>query len=114
MGDSWKPEYAEWMIEKIPTKPFDDNLFNLIIINEKLKEELQLLDNFCNKDEHIVMMSSFPLMGIGEFYDPVDNNLFNHYSNSEQIPDNIINNHIRFKTLTKNIRERRGEKVNIE
>ena len=54
------------------------------------------------------MLSSFPLLGINNV-----NSKLNLYSNSSMISDDDINPHIRFKTLTQNIRERKNKKVDI-
>ena len=62
--------------------------------------------------EAIISLTHFPHMGVGDFVHPscvpggpIAKSLF--------VPDEIINPHPRFATLTKNIRERRGRKVDI-
>lgn len=57
-------------------------------------------------------MTCFPLLGVGDFiHNPLP--FENPHSQSEYVPDYIINPHPRFAALTRNIRARRGEKVNI-
>ena len=52
-------------------------------------------------------------MGVGEFVnEPLP--FEGPYSQSEYVPDYVINPHPRFAALTRNIRARRGEKVNIK
>jgi len=107
--DCWKPEYANWMIEKTPIKPYNSDETNIIILEEEIKNELNLLNNNLNDNEYAIMLSSFPLLGVNNI-----NSKLNIYSNSTMISDNVINPHIRFKTLTKNIRERKNKKVEIK
>lgn len=66
-----------------------------------------------SENETPITMTSFPRLGVPgcftnpyfEPHGPVARSLF--------VPDEIINPHIRFPTLTQNIRERRGSKVCI-
>merc|ERR1711871_14549 len=63
-------------------------------------------------DEIAPTVVAFPLMGVGSFTHP-------SYSNSgpiacsRYVPDELINPHPRFGTLTANIRTRRGSNVDI-
>ena len=109
----WLPEYADWMIEKIPKRPFNNKIVNLLNLEKDLQDEINTINLNLDKDSSTILMTSFPLTGINEFHTPIENK-YNDYSCSKFIPDNIINPHIRFRTLTKNIRTRRGKKVNIE
>ncbi len=69
-------------------------------------------------------MPSFPNLGRGKFFDSEDEELaalanetdfsnFNTASESTMILDKLANPHNRFPTLMRNIRERRGLKVDI-
>lgn len=60
-----------------------------------------------------MQVTCFPLLGVGDF---IKNPLpfAAPYSQSEFIPDSIINPHPRFAALTTNIRSRRGSKVDIQ
>ncbi|CAM9235173.1 unnamed protein product, partial [Hapterophycus canaliculatus] len=58
-------------------------------------------------------MTNFPLFGVGEFTDPPAQP-GGPTAQSEFVPDSVINPHPRFAALTKNIRERRGRKVDIQ
>ena len=112
--DCWLPEYAEWMIEKISDKPFDDKLENIEKIEDCLNKDLKQINNQMQENEHAILLSSFPLLGNSKNIFNIKNKMFYDYSLSEMIPDNIINKHIRFKTLTQNIRKRRNKKINIK
>merc|ERR1719375_2644457 len=56
------------------------------------------------------MVVNFPLMGVGEFTEP-PSPPGGPASESDSVPDAVINEHPRFGTLTANIRARRGSKV---
>ena len=112
-NNCWKPEYGNWILEKIPEKPFNSNMQNLLQIEEILKNDNTEINKKLNEGEYAITMTCFPMIGGTNFYFPKINEI-NNFSNSTTIPDNTINPHIRFRTLTKNIRERRKEKVKIE
>ena len=57
-------------------------------------------------------VTCFPLMGVGNFIDP-EGPFEVPYSHSSCVPDSVINPHPRFGALTRNIRSRRGSKVDI-
>ena len=101
------------MIEKIPKYPYNNKLINLLNLENHLNDEIIKINENLDSDSNIILMTSFPMLGVGNFYTPM-NEKFNQYSKSNFMPDNIINPHIRFKTLTKNIRTRRNKKVNIQ
>jgi len=112
-NECWLPEYANWMIEKIPKNPFDNRLTNLLLIDNYLQIEITKLNKNLDTNSKSIMLTSFPLIGVEDFYVPIEKK-YNNYSESVCVPDNIINPHIRFKTLTENIRKRRNRKVNIK
>lgn len=111
----WKPEYSEWIIEKIPQKPFNDNIRNLLIVEQILKEDSSLINHYLGENEFAITMTNYPLLGVNNFYySNIKSPFINQYSESDYIPDNTINKHIRFRTLTENIKKRRKNKVYIE
>ena len=111
----WLPEYANWMIEKIPDKPFTNNIYELLKIEDNIKNEIKLLNSVLGKNTYAIMLTSFPQTGVGNFYSESNINIkYNNFSLSRCVPDNIINPHIRFRTLTENIRKRRKRKVDIK
>ncbi|KAK9879781.1 hypothetical protein WA026_006844 [Henosepilachna vigintioctopunctata] len=111
----WRPEYGAYMIEGTPGKPYGGLLahFNIVEANMKLRREevSQLLTG----DERIMSITSFPRLGCENFTDPPTHpNPKEGYTQSFFFPDDaIFPGHPRFKTLSRNIRERRGEKVAI-
>jgi glutamate--cysteine ligase catalytic subunit len=108
----WKPEYANWMIEKIPEKPYTNKDLEFLNIENDIKDELTYLNKALDNNTFAIMLTAFPLLGTKQFFLP-NKKTFNQHSLSSFLPDNIINPHIRFKTLTENIRKRRGKKVKI-
>lgn len=66
--------------------------------------------------EKLFTLTAFPTLGCPDSLDLPRNktaSLRGPVANSEYVPDEIINLHIRFPTLTKNIRERRGSNVDM-
>lgn len=65
-------------------------------------------------DEAILCLTNFPLLGSPDcFYPPAYPTPDSGSSKSLFIPEEAITKHARFPTLTRNIRQRRGEKVAI-
>eukprot|EP00058_Branchiostoma_floridae_P002991 XP_002588479.1 hypothetical protein BRAFLDRAFT_259575 [Branchiostoma floridae] len=114
---SWRPEYASYHIEGSPAKPYGGLMghFNMVESNMRLRREelMSLLDK--ELGETAISFTSFPRLGSPGFTDPQVEctPTVNTASRSLFFPDAAINHHPRFRTLTRNIRERRGEKVCI-
>ncbi|CAH8512792.1 unnamed protein product [Schistosoma rodhaini] len=112
---TWQPEYAEYMIEGVPRIPFGRLLdaFNTVECNMK-KRRLDLVANL-PEDCIALTISAFPRLGCDDFcYPVVKPTPDSGASRSLFFPDAAITQeHPRFKTLTRNIRERRGTKVAI-
>ncbi|KRX08916.1 hypothetical protein PPERSA_09020 [Pseudocohnilembus persalinus] len=112
-------EYGSWMVESVPKKAYPticrygDLIDNIRQRNRDLKE-------YMGENEFLLNIPSFPTMGTEDFHEPFfdRNDLSKEFKNevtkSLFIDDRIITDHPRFPTLTKNIRTRRGEKVNIQ
>jgi len=108
----WRPEYARYMVEGTPGAPYGDCVTELRRVELNMQLRRQHVENQLKPNERVMSLSVFPMMGVGTFTDPpfspqgpVAQSLFT--------PDEIIFQHKRFPTLTKNIRERRGSKVCI-
>jgi glutamate--cysteine ligase catalytic subunit len=110
----WRPEYGSFMIEGTPGQPYCGNPMLFVrqveanMLARRLFAEQQL-----PRDTHALTLVNFPLNGMGHYTlsstaqprGPVAQSLFT--------PDDVINHHLRFSTLTRNIRERRGSRVDI-
>ena len=111
----WRPEYANYMIEGTPGEPYGHQIscFNRIEANMRLRR--QQVQELLGEDEYIVSLTSFPFLGRPHFTFP------NHEASPHEgitrslffVDDAIYLEHPRFKTLSKNIRERRKAKVAI-
>ncbi|KAF6203999.1 hypothetical protein GE061_002338 [Apolygus lucorum] len=111
----WRPEYAGYMIEGTPGKPFGGLLAHFNIVEANMRYRREECQQLLGPDERCLTLTSYPRLGIGIFTDPptVPDPL-GSASKSLFIPDDVIfSGHPRFKTLTRNIRMRRGEKVAI-
>ena len=133
-------EYGGWMIESIHNNPFKFN--EIEKIPQTINNLYTYLYNKIGQNK-ILSLANFPLLGVGKYFieqdylklvkdqindekeEKEDNNENeikllleqinqNPYSKSIYTSDMIINRHPRFAGLTKNIRTRRGSKVEIK
>ncbi|ORX59349.1 GCS-domain-containing protein [Piromyces finnis] len=111
---SWKPEYGKYMIEGTPNQPYGATIYDLITVENNMKERRRLIREKLNDNEIITSMTTFPTLGAKDFiYPPHLPTPTSGSSQSLYIPDEAITSHARFPTLTANIRKRRGTKVAI-
>ncbi|KAL5255390.1 hypothetical protein ACHWQZ_G010822 [Mnemiopsis leidyi] len=108
-------EYGSFQIESTPNKPFLDDfeeLNNVIRDMRHRRKELMLL---MDKDtETVLTLTNFPRLGCPDFcWPPAKPSPDGNVSQSIFFPDECINPHPRFPNLTRNIRQRRGKKVEI-
>lgn len=123
------PEYGGWMIEAVPTDPYMSLIDSEVILSceNKLVTRRKTLQEFL-RPFNIYIVSLTNCMHIGtkngiyieddairKFVTENYGNLesINEYTQSIFLPDVAINSHPRFPNLSKSIRERRGEKINI-
>mmetsp|Transcript_9920 Transcript_9920/g.36987 ORF Transcript_9920/g.36987 Transcript_9920/m.36987 type:complete len:708 (-) Transcript_9920:70-2193(-) len=113
---SWKPEYGKFMIESTPYKPYGSALTELFRVEDNMRRRREQARVYLHDDEYLMCLSSFPLMGSlwADYITPTPQKP-NHgpIADSYFVPDDVINPHIRFGTLTYNIRTRRESKVCI-
>lgn len=112
------PEYGRYMLEATPYKPYygysgEYVEFNMCQRREVALEKYQKMDD--TKELGILTLAVFPRMGCEGFINvpPELRANKNKTSKSLFLPDEVINRHMRFPTLTANIKTRRGEKVCI-
>jgi len=108
----WRPEYARWMIEGTPGVPYRCYAADLALAERNMALRRTEIANLLNDDEIVLTLTAHPRLGVGEYtfpstlpYGPVARSVFTS--------DDVINPHPRFATLSRNIRVRRGEKVDI-
>ncbi|XP_046544356.1 glutamate--cysteine ligase catalytic subunit-like [Haliotis rubra] len=112
---TWHPEYADYMVEGTPGKPYGCLMAHFNLVERSMKLRREEIQSLLEPDEEAMSITVFPRLGCPNFtvptYEPTPTS---GASRSLFFPDEAINSgHPRFKTLTRNIRERRGEKVTI-
>lgn len=131
----WRPEYAgefhsyhssvhvimlnfpAYMVEGTPGKPYGALLAHFNIVESSMKYRREEIKQLLMKDEVVMSLTNFPRLGSPQFSYPTFDVRPNDPESAAQslyFPDEaIFDGHPRFKTLTRNIRQRRGEKVSI-
>lgn len=113
------PEYGRFMLEATPDAPFKGYPGEYIEYNMQQRRYVaglayeRLPKNGSDRLE-LLTLAVFPRMGCPDSVNVPD--VWKHKNTASCslfLPDEVINRHIRFPTLTKNIRTRRGEKVRI-
>lgn len=113
---SWKPEYGKFMIESTPYRPYGSDIIDLLKVEDNMRNRRLEAREFLTDDVYLMCLSCYPMMGSlwSDFVTPTpEKKNLGPISNSYYISDEVINPHIRFGTLTYNIRIRRGSKVCI-
>jgi len=108
---TWMPEYGRWMLESTPGRPFE-GVEGTAQLEANMRLRRARLAAVLQPGEIAPTVTSMPLFGVQGFCEPhqepngpVAESLF--------VPDEVIFPHPRFPTLTKNIRLRRGSRVEI-
>ncbi|KAK2533970.1 Gclc [Columba guinea] len=120
----WRPEYGSYMIEGTPGQPYGGTMSEFNTVQDNMRKRRQEAASVLKENEAVCTVTSFPSLdlivvsyrlGCPGFTlpehkpTPVEGGA----SKSLFFPDEAINKHPRFSTLTRNIRHRRGEKVVI-
>lgn len=113
----WSPEYGAFMIEGSPGQPYNGLLADIKLIETNMKYRRQQITDLLPDDVAVMTTSNFPRLGASNFtwpnYKPQPNNI-NNSSGSVFIPDEVICPiYARYHLLTRNIRQRRGQKIDI-
>ncbi|WFD18936.1 glutamate--cysteine ligase [Malassezia caprae] len=111
---TFHPEYGRYMIESTPGRPFGISADELLRVERDMLVRRRLTRERLLPNEVPMTIGSFPRLGVTDtaFTDP-PHEAHGAASHSLFLPDEIINTHVRFPTLTSNIRQRRGSKVRI-
>ncbi|XP_052665885.1 glutamate--cysteine ligase catalytic subunit isoform X2 [Harpia harpyja] len=120
----WRPEYGSYMIEGTPGQPYGGTMSEFNTVQDNMRKRRQEAASVLKENEAVCTVTSFPSLdlivvlhrlGCPGFtlpeYEPTP--VEGGASKSLFFPDEAINKHPRFSTLTRNIRHRRGEKVVI-
>lgn len=114
------PEYGRFMLEATPHAPFRGYPGKYVEFNMQQRRLVagMAYKKVTNNESGrlgLLTLAAFPRMGCKDSINV--KNPWSHKNNASCslfLPDEVINRHIRFPTLTKNIRTRRGEKVCID
>lgn len=107
------PEYGRYMIEATPLRPYHgDRIRDYLSVEENMARRRLVSQSELPSHIKPLTLTAFPRMGCPEFTSPATKPI-GPASQSLFLPDEIINRHVRFPTLTANIRKRRGSKVAI-
>ncbi|XP_044726614.1 glutamate--cysteine ligase [Chrysoperla carnea] len=111
----WRPEYGAYMIEGTPGAPYGGLLAHFNIVEANMKFRRDEAAELLQAGEVLMSLTSFPRLGCPDFtVPPTTPTPDRGATRSLFFPDEVIYpGHPRFKTLSRNIRERRGEKVAI-
>lgn len=111
----FQPEFAGYMIESTPKHPFTNDLNCFKHLEDNMDLRRKTIEHFLDKDEHLIALTCFPLLGCENFTYPAHRPTPTiGTTRSLFYPDQaIFTGHPRFSTLSKNIRERRNKKVEI-
>lgn len=107
----WRPEYGSYMLEGTPGKPFA-GVNDIRILEGNMRYRREEVQKYLRSNEILLSVPVFPRSGCPGCTYP-SHPPGGDISKSLFLPDAIINPHKRFGTLTANIRERRGNKVDI-
>lgn len=110
---TWHQEYGSWMIESTPGAPYSGFTSSLLEVEQNMRLRRGRLLSVLLEDEIAPTLVNFPLFGVGDFVHPMSKPGGTIFL-SDAVPDAVINAHPRFGTLTRNIRTRRGSKVDIQ
>lgn len=113
----WRPEYAAYMVEGTPGKPYGGLLAHFNVVESSMRYRREEVAKLLKPGEAVMSITNFPRLGCPKFSYPsfdVRPQDPECAAQSLYFPDEVIfPGHPRFKTLTRNIRQRRGEKVSI-
>jgi len=113
-GCHFVPEYGAWMVEATPKRPYTGYTSDLLRVERSMRLRRKRMLTALGEYEVAPTMSTFPMLGVlGDDGSVPPVNTGGSVTLSDYIGDGIINPHPRFATLSANIRQRRGEKVNI-
>ncbi|ORZ09459.1 glutamate-cysteine ligase-domain-containing protein [Absidia repens] len=108
----WRPEYGRYMLESTPGLPYGATFRDLVHVEDNMKRRRRLAKSVMYPGDVPVTLVNYPRLGCpDELIPPHEPD--GQACQSMFVPDEIINPHARFPTLTANIRRRRGSKVEI-
>ncbi|KZP05503.1 hypothetical protein FIBSPDRAFT_805693, partial [Athelia psychrophila] len=111
---TFHPEYGRFMIESTPGSPYTGAITDLLSVECNMRYRRTLVRSHLHPTELPITLTSFPMLGTpGVFTEPYFAPAGAVSSHSLFLPEEVTNPHVRFPTLTANIRTRSGSKVAI-
>lgn len=113
---TWRPEYAAYMVEGTPGKPYGGLMAHFNVVESNMSLRRKEIQQALGANEVPLSLTVYPRLGVGNFSDPETKTTPDTgASKSIFFPDEVIfQGHPRFKTLSRNIRQRKGGKVEIQ
>ncbi|XP_030747860.1 glutamate--cysteine ligase catalytic subunit [Sitophilus oryzae] len=111
----WRPEFAAYMIEGTPGKPYGGTLAHFNVVESNMRNRREEASELLKENECLMTLTSFPRLGCPNFTVPPSQPTPNEGgTKSLFFPDAaVFPGHPRFMNLVRNIRKRRGEHVAI-
>ncbi|XP_063704452.1 glutamate--cysteine ligase catalytic subunit [Culicoides brevitarsis] len=114
----WRPEYANYMVEGTPGKPYGGLLAHFNVVEANMSNRRHDVAKLLKENEVAMCITSFPMLGMPNFtfppYAPRPDAEDGVAKSLYFVDEAIFPGHPRFKTLSRNIRMRRGSKVSID
>lgn len=108
----WRPEYANWMIEGTPGTPYRCYAADLDLVEQNMALRRREVEALLGPGQSVMTLTAFPRIGCEDSTVP-PTQPYGPYARSFYTSDDVITPHPRFRTLSRNIRFRRGTKVDI-
>lgn len=108
----WRPEYANWMIEGTPGTPYRCYAADLDLVEQNMALRRREVEALLGPGQSVMTLTAFPRIGCEDSTVP-PTQPYGPYARSFYTSDEVISPHPRFPTLSRNIRFRRGTKVDI-
>jgi glutamate--cysteine ligase catalytic subunit len=113
---TFHPEYGRFMLESTPGYPYTGAPRDLVNVEADMRFRRKIIRSQLAPNELPITLTSWPRLGAegSQFTDPpTQADPQTSSSRSQYVGQLITNPHARFPTLTANIRQRRGELVDI-
>jgi len=95
---SWKPEYANYMLEATPYKPFSGSISSVFEVEDNIAQRVKNVKKYLKQNEILITMTNFPLLGArNNFTIPKYTQKHGKFADSFFLPDEILNPHPRFR-----------------
>lgn len=70
LGCEWSPEYANYMLEAMPARPYESDLSSILKIEASMRARREQVRRLLEPNEALMTFSTFPLLGSPDFLWP--------------------------------------------